>query len=114
MITKYERRRFRTRNKIKLVNQKMRPRVVVCRSNKNMHVQLIDSNGLVLASLSTLSIVGLDGMSGLEKSKFLGKGFAKLCLEAKVEDVVFDKGGYSYGGRVKALADSCREVGLKF
>ncbi len=114
MIKKYERRKFRTRNKIKLVNQKLRPRVVVCRSNKNMHVQLIDFNGFVLTSLSTLSAKGLNGMSGIEKSKFLGEGFAKLCLEIKVEEVVFDKGGYSYGGRIKALADSCREAGLKF
>ncbi len=53
-------------------------------------------------------------ISGLEKAKLVGNNFAELCLKNNIKEVVFDKGAYIYGGRVKAMAEACRESGLSF
>ena len=111
MLTKRQRRKYRTRNKIISNNKLDRSRVVVTRSNKNIYAQLIDVNGNVLKSCSTLSFE--DKATGLEKAKKVGMEFAKLCIESNISSAVFDKGQYIYGGRVKALAEGCREAGLK-
>lgn len=113
MITNYERRKFRVRNKIAAGNKLQRPRISVSRSNKNIYAQLIKVDGNVLCSFSTLNLENVKG-NGVEKAKEVGKNFAKVCLEKGIKEVVFDKGAYKYSGRVKALAEGCREAGLQF
>jgi len=114
MLTKYDRRKFRTRNRIASSNKSNRPRIVVSRSNKNVYAQLIDVAGNVLTSYSTLNMEETKKISGIEKAKVVGTEFAKLCLKNNVKEVVFDKGAYVYNGRVKAIAEACREAGLQF
>ncbi len=113
MITNYERRKFRVRNKIAANNKSQRPRISVSRSNKNLYAQLIHVDGNVICAFSTLKIKE-DKKTGIEKAKEVGKGFAKICLDKGIKEVVFDKGAYRYNGRVKALAEACREAGLQF
>lgn len=114
MLTKHDRRKFRTRNNIAQNNKSNRPRIVVSRSNKNVYAQLIDCSGKVLAAYSTLNMEESKKISGIEKAKFVGTEFAKICLKNNVKEVVFDKGSYIYNGRVKAIAEACREGGLQF
>jgi large subunit ribosomal protein L18 len=114
MLTNYERRKFRVRNQIAQSNKGNRPRLVVTRSNKNISVQLIDISGKVLKAFSTLSFEENKKASGIEKAKMVGKEFAKICLKDGIKEVVFDKGAYVYNGRVKAVAEACRESGLQF
>ena len=95
-----------------------RPRLCVFRSNKNISVQIIDDvNGVTLASASTIdkelkSQVEYGGNK--EAAKKVGEAVAKRALEKGIEVVAFDRGGFLYHGRVKELADSAREAGLKF
>lgn len=114
MLTNYERRKFRVRNKIAASNKSNRPRISVSRSNKNIYAQLIAVDGKVICTFSTLNLEGNKKATGVEQAKEVGRGFAKICLEKGVKEVVFDKGAYVYNGRVKALAESCREAGLQF
>lgn len=114
MLTSYKRRKYRVKGKIDKRNKTLRPRIVVSRSNQNIYAQLISVEGKVLHSYSTLNFDKPQKVSGIEQAKLVGESFAKLCLEGKVKEVVFDKGAYNYNGRVKALAESCREAGLLF
>jgi large subunit ribosomal protein L18 len=114
MLTNTERRKFRVRNKLAKNNKSLRPRIVVSRSNQNIYAQLINIEGKVITSFSTLSFEEDKKVSGIEKAKLVGKEFAKICLKSGVKEVVFDKGSYVYNGRVKALAEACREGGLQF
>lgn len=114
MITNYERRKFRVRNKIAANNRSARPRLSVFRSNKNIHAQLISVEGKVLCAFSTVNFKEDKKASGIEKAKMVGQEFAKICLKNGIKEVVFDKGAYLYNGRVKALAEACREAGLQF
>jgi len=114
MLTNYERRKFRVRNKIIKNNKTNRPRIVVSRSNVNIYAQLISVEGKVLKSFSTLNFEENKKISGLEKAKLVGQEFAKLCLKDGIKEVVFDKGAYIYNGRVKVLAEACRAAGLQF
>src|ERR1700756_436567 len=91
-----------------------RPRLVVFRSNKGISAQLVDDDaGKTLAGASW---VGLESFSGnkTEQAEQVGKALAAAAKEAGIEAVVFDRGGYLYHGRVKALAEGAREGGLKF
>lgn len=91
-----------------------RPRLSVFRSDKNISVQIIDdATGVTLASASTLEDKKQKG-SDVAAAERIGKLIAERAKKAKVEDVVFDRGAYLYHGRVKALAESAREAGLKF
>lgn len=108
------RRKQRVRNSIAKNNKSNRPRIVVTRSNKNIYAQLIDVEGKVLKSFSTINFSEKKKASGIEQATLVGKEFAKLCLADGVKEVVFDKGGYIYNGRVKAIAQACREAGLQF
>jgi len=114
MLTSYERRKFRVRSSVIKNNKGRRPRVVVFRSNKNTHAQLISMEGMVLASFSSVNLNLESSLSGLEKAKLVGKSFAEICVSKNLIEVVFEKGAYLYNGRIKALAESCRESGLKF
>ena len=90
-----------------------RPRLSVFRSNAQIYAQVIDDRkGVTLASASSLSIK--DKITKTEKAAQVGKAIAVAAKEAGVEQVVFDRNGYLYHGRVKALADAAREGGLNF
>jgi large subunit ribosomal protein L18 len=97
-----------------------RPRLSVFKSNKYIYAQVIDDvAGHTLASASTMDTAlvkdnKLESKSNLDAAKVVGEAVAKKALEKGIEAVVFDRGGYVYHGRVKALADAAREAGLKF
>ena len=95
-----------------------RPRLAVFRSNKHMYAQIIDDNeGKTLVSASTLQKevkAELEHTDDVKAAAYLGTVIGKKALEAGIECVVFDRGGYIYHGKVKALADAAREAGLKF
>lgn len=93
-----------------------RPRLAVFRSNNHMYVQVIDDTiGNTLLSASTLSKdLSLDKTNNIEAAKKVGELIAKKALQAGIEEVVFDRGGMIYAGKVKALAEAAREAGLKF
>ena len=91
------------------------PRLSVFRSNKQIYAQLIDDiNGVTLASASSFKNKAVDSKSKSEQAAVIGKEVAEKALKAGIESVVFDRNGYLYHGRVKSLADSAREGGLKF
>ncbi len=92
-----------------------RPRLSVFRSNKDIYVQVIDDLGgqTLVAASSREKGVASKGTK-IEKSKSVGMELAKRAIEKGISQVVFDRGGYLYHGRVKALADGAREGGLKF
>ena len=109
-----KRRHFRARQKV--VGTPQRPRLSVYRSQKHIIAQLIDdTQGLTLSAVSTLS-KELKGakQKPLTAAKVVGKMLATQALAKKIDKVVFDKSGYQYHGRVKALAEGAREGGLKF
>jgi large subunit ribosomal protein L18 len=112
-----EKKRVRVRKKIR--GTPGRPRLAVFRSAKHMYAQLIDdSTGKTILSISTLSKdireETKDAKTPVERFKILGVATAKKALEKNIKNVVFDRSGYLYHGRVKALADGAREGGLKF
>jgi len=107
-----ERRHKRVRRKVAGTSE--RPRLVVFRSNRGIEAQLVDDlEGKTLAAASWLHLKSFKG-SKSEQAAEVGKLLAANAKQAKVETVVFDRGGYLYHGRVKALADAAREGGLKF
>ena len=111
----FQKRRQRVRNKLRAMSDG-RPRLSVHRSSKNISVQVIDDrNGVTLASASTLEKdFGLVGKNNVEAAAKIGAAIAERAKKAGVEDVVFDRGGFLFHGKVKALADAAREGGLKF
>ena len=106
-------RHKRVRAKISGTNE--RPRLCVFRSNKNIYAQVIDDvSGVTIASASTLD-AGFDGIgSNKDAAKRVGAEVAKRAIEKGITEVVFDRGGYIYHGRVLELAEGAREGGLKF
>ena len=107
-----ERRHKRVRRKV--TGTAERPRLVVFRSNRGIEAQLVDDlDGKTLAAASWLHLKKFKG-SKTEQAAEVGKLLAAARKKAGVETVVFDRGGYLYHGRVKALADGAREGGLKF
>ncbi len=122
-INSREKRHKRIRQKIK--GTKTRPRFSVFRSNKHIFLQLIDDvSGKTLISASDLNPLAPTVASGqaggkkkgakVEVAKEIGKKLAELALEKKIKQVVFDRGGYKYHGRVKAVSEGAKEGGLKF
>lgn len=113
--TLFLKRRLRVRNKLRKMAAG-RPRLSVHRSNKNISVQLIDDvNGVTLASASSLEkALGVVGKNNVEASAKIGAEIAKRAKEAGVDTCYFDRGGFLFHGKVKALADAAREGGLKF
>ena len=107
-------RRMRVRNKLRRVNAG-RLRLSVHRSSKNISVQLIDDvNGKTLASASSLEkALGVVGKNNIEAATKVGAEIAKRAKKAGVEEAYFDRGGFLFHGKVKALADAAREGGLK-
>ena len=108
------RRHARLRKKVSGTAE--RPRLVVNRSSRHIHVQLVnDLNGTTLAAASSIEadVRGVDGDKKAH-SKRVGQLIAERAKAAGIESIVFDRGGYTYGGRLAALADAAREGGLKF
>jgi large subunit ribosomal protein L18 len=107
-----ERRHKRVRGKISGTAE--RPRLVVTRSNRGIVAQLVDDReGKTLASASWLQVKTFKGDKKSQAAE-VGKLLAASAKQAKIDSAVFDRGGYLYHGRVKALADAAREGGLKF
>ncbi|EIT84041.1 50S ribosomal protein L18 [Fictibacillus macauensis ZFHKF-1] len=120
MITKADknvaRKKRHARVRRSVIGTAERPRLNVFRSSKHIYAQLIDdTNGVTIASASTLD-KGMDVKNGgnVDAAKAVGSAIAKAGSEKNVKNVVFDRGGYLYHGRVKALADAAREAGLEF
>lgn len=113
MISKIARRnKIKTRIRGKISGTAQRPRMSVFRSNKGIYVQLIDDlNGRTLCAADSRGIA--EGTK-IEISAKVGENIAKKALEAGISEVVFDRNGYLFHGRVKSLADAARKAGLKF
>ena len=111
----FQKRRLRVRNKLREMANG-RPRLSVHRSSKNISVQLIDdANGVTLASASTLEKdLGVVGKNNVEAAAKIGSAIAERAKAKGVEEVVFDRGGFLFHGKIKALADAARGGGLKF
>ena len=99
--------RGRSRTKATLT----RPRLTVYRSNAHIYAQVIDHQGVVLASSSDLKIKAKDNM---EAAAAVGKAVAEMALTKNIKEVALNRRGYKYHGRVKTLADAAREAGLVF
>ena len=111
----FQRRRMRVRSKLKkLANGK--PRLAIHRSSKNISAQIIDDvQGRTLAAASSLEAkLGVVGKNNIDAAAKVGAAIAERAKSAGVEDVIFDRGGYLFHGKVKSLADAAREGGLKF
>ena len=108
------RRAQRTRTRLKALSNG-RPRLSVFRSSKNIYAQVIDDEaGVTLAAASSLEGEKKAKGSDKDAAARVGALVAQRAIEKGVKDVVFDRGGYLYHGRVKALADAAREAGLNF
>ena len=109
-----QKRHLRIRSR--LVGTPLKPRLSVFRSAKHIYAQVIDDvNGLTLASASSVDKDSkLTNGGNKDAATAIGKLVAEKALEAKIENVVFDRSGYLYHGRVKALAEAARAAGLKF
>ena len=122
MIKKIDKNSVRVsrHNKIRLnlSGTSERPRLCVYRSTSNIYAQIIDdTKGVTLVSASSLEKALANDIKGKSKSEIsavIGETIAKRALEAGIKQVVFDRGGYLYTGRVKAVADSARSAGLEF
>jgi large subunit ribosomal protein L18 len=110
------RRQERVRKKV--LGTDTRPRVCVYRSNKHIYAQVIsDDKGMTLAAVSTLSADLADAVKqskGVEVAKQVGRALAKVCKEKNITRVVFDRNGFLFHGRIKAVAEGAREGGLEF
>lgn len=122
MINKADKNKIRKKRHLRirrnLVGTANCPRLNVFRSSKHIYAQIIDDeNGVTIASASTLDkeLNGKFSNGGnVEAAKLVGELVAKRAIEKGCSDVVFDRGGYLYHGRIQALADSAREAGLQF
>ncbi len=111
------RQRVHNRIRAKMSGTAQRPRLNVYRSLNHIYTQLVDdANGVTIAAASTVAKKGADKVVGgnIEAAKTVGKLIAERAQAAGIKKVVFDRGGYLYHGRIKALADAAREAGLEF
>ncbi len=112
------RKRRHRRIRLKISGTAARPRLNVYRSLNHIYAQVIDDvAGHTLAAASTLDsalAADLEGKTKRDMAEAVGKAIAQKAKDAGISEVVFDRGGYLYHGRVKALADGAREAGLKF
>lgn len=110
MITKSIKRKIRHKRVADKIKNSQRFRLAVFRSNKHIYCQVIDDkNAKTVASSSDIK---LKGKNKIENAKQAGLSIAKVSIAKKINEVVFDRGGYKYHGRVKALAEGAREGGL--
>lgn len=117
-MNKKDSRRIKIKKRIRsrMSGNSTRPRLTVFRSNNEIYAQLVDdaSGKTILASSSTEKLAKEKGKSKVEKAKSVGVALAKKAVEKGIKDVVFDRNGFLYHGRIKALADGAREAGLNF
>ena len=116
-LTSRQKIKYRIRKKV--IGNSERPRLVVFRSLNNMYAQLVDDiSNKTICTVSTLTKEVKDELKDkstkVSKSKIIGKLVAKKAAEFNIKKAVFDRNGYLYHGRVKALADAAREAGLEF
>jgi large subunit ribosomal protein L18 len=115
-LSSRERRRFRIRSKVNGTAD--RPRLSIFRSANHIYAQVVnDETGATLAATGTLSRELRDSLkegAKTDSARKVGVLIAKICLEKKIDKVVFDRNGYLYHGRIKALAEAARAAGLKF
>lgn len=122
MITKLSRTQVRVKKHKRIRNRFLgtpeRPRLAVFRSNNHMYAQIIDDTvGNTLVAASTLEKgvkTELEKTNNVEAAAYLGKVIAQKAIDKGIKDVVFDRGGFIYQGKVQALADAAREAGLNF
>ncbi|MBQ7635968.1 MAG: 50S ribosomal protein L18 [Lachnospiraceae bacterium] len=122
MVSKESRSEIRAKKHMKIRNRfsgtPERPRLAVFRSNKHMYAQIIDDiKGVTLVAASTVEKdvkAELQNTDDVAAAAYLGTVIAKRALEKNITEVVFDRGGFLYQGKIKALADSAREAGLDF
>ncbi len=122
MVSKKSRKEVRAKKHMRIRNRfsgtAERPRLAVFRSNNHMYAQIIDDtvgNTLVSASTVEKEIKGeLEKTNNVEAAAYLGTVIAKRALEKGIKEVVYDRGGFIYQGKVAALAEAAREAGLKF
>ena len=122
MINKESRSEVRAKKHLKIRNRfsgtAERPRLAVFRSNNHMYAQVIDdSEGKTLVAASTLEKAvksELEKTNDVDAAAYIGKLIAERAIAAGVKEVVFDRGGFIYQGKIKALADAAREAGLEF
>ena len=115
---KQRRHRARQSRVVRRIADSDRPRITVFRSSKHIYAQLVDGEtGRTLATVSTLSKQvreGLPGTGNVEAARRVGKALAEAARSRQIDEVVFNRNGFLYHGRVKALAEAAREAGLKF
>ena len=122
MVSKESRQEVRVKKHMKIRNRfsgtAERPRLAVFRSNNHMYAQIIDDTvGNTLVAASTLEKdvkAELEKTNNVEAAAYLGTVIAKRAIEKGIEEVVFDRGGFIYHGKIAALAEAAREAGLKF
>ena len=120
MFTKGDKNKARKKRQLRIrkrvIGSVARPRLNVFRSSKHIYVQLIDdATGVTIASASSLDKeLGLKNGANTEAAAAVGTLIAKRATEKGLTEVVFDRGGYLYHGRIQALADAAREAGLQF
>lgn len=122
MVSKESRQKVRVKKHMRIRNRfsgtAERPRLAVFRSNNHMYAQIIDDTvGHTLVSASTLEKeikAELEKTNNVEAAAYLGTVIAKRAIEKGIKEVVFDRGGFIYQGKVAALADAAREAGLEF
>ena len=105
----------RVRIRKKVFGTPERPRLAVFRSNSHIYAQIVDdTTGTTIAAASTMTVKSEKSKGSKDTASKIGAEIAKLAQAKKISNVVFDRSGYLYHGRVKALADAAREAGLKF
>lgn len=122
MVSKESRQKVRVKKHMKIRNRfsgtAERPRLAVFRSNNHMYAQIIDDTvGKTLVSASTTQKevkAELEKTNNVDAAAYLGTVIGKKAIEAGIKEVVFDRGGFIYHGKVQALADAAREAGLEF
>ena len=122
MVSKQSRQEVRVKKHMKIRNRfsgtAERPRLAVFRSNNHMYAQIIDDTvGNTLVAASTLEKEvkeQLEKTNNVDAAAYLGTVIAKRAIEKGIKEVVFDRGGFIYQGKIEALADAAREAGLKF
>ena len=122
MVSKESRAKVRVKKHMKIRNRfsgtALRPRLAVFRSNNHMYAQIIDDTvGNTLVAASTLEKdvkAELEKTNNVDAAAYLGTVIAKRAIEKGIKEVVFDRGGFIYQGKIAALADAAREAGLEF
>jgi len=110
-----DREKRHKRVRVKAFGTRKRPRLSVFRSNKYIYTQLIDdTKGNTLCSYSSMKLKDKKGKNKVEDAYLVGKEIGKIAKRKRIKEIVFDRSGYKFHGRIKALADGAREAGLSF